>query len=151
MREKEFPPLIPNGFKDIKETDLHKEFVAPFNQGEDHRTNLLIDFNRFLNEFKALGLTAEVWIDGSFTTFAPDPSDIDVVFYFAINDIDTLSGEKRIKYERLFQSRKFIKNLYHVEVHYAERNNPQEIAEWAKTFGTWYDNVTPKGIFRLYY
>jgi predicted nucleotidyltransferase len=152
MREKEFPPLLPNGFKDIFETDLHTEFVSPFTyQAEDYRNNLLVGFGSFLNEFKELNLTAEVWIDGSFATKAPDPSDVDVLFYFDLKDIAELKPEKKEKYVRLFNSRNFMRNLYGVEVHIAERNNEIEIEEWKKTFGTCYDNITPKGIFRLFY
>ena len=151
MREKEYPPLLLNGFKDIKEDDLHSEFVQPFNDGHNHRTNLLIDFGRFLNQFKALGIKAEIWIDGSFTTEAPDPSDVDVVFYFNPEEVDSLQGEKKQLFERLFTERKFIRNLYKVEVHYATKGNEDDYRQWQKTYGTFYDNVTPKGIFRLRY
>lgn len=151
MREREFPPLLANGFKDITEAELHSEFVAPFNHGHGHRTDLLINFGQFLNQFKELNLTAEVWIDGSFATTAPDPSDIDVVFYFKPEEVDSLEEEKKQKFERLFQSRKFMKNLYKVEVHYGTIGNDLDYQQWQRTFGTYYDNVTPKGIFRMRY
>ncbi len=151
MRENESAPLLVNGFKDITESELHTEFVQPFNQGHDHRANLLLDFIRFLNEFKRLGLNAELWVDGSFATFAPDPSDIDVVFYFDFNELELLKGEKEILFDRLFKSRKFMRNLYNVEVHFAEKNNETEYKEWQLVFGTYYDNIRPKGIFRLFY
>lgn len=152
MREREFPPLLAIGFKDITEAELHKEFVAPFNyQAEDHRNNLLIGFGSFLNEFKTLNITAEVWIDGSFTTTAPDPSDVDVVFYFNPQEIDSLEQEKKEKFQRLFTERKFMRNLYKVEVHYGTIGNELDYQQWQRTFGTYYDNVTPKGIFRMRY
>lgn len=151
MREKEYPPLLLNGFKDIKEDDLHPEFVQPFNHGHDHRTNLLIGFGQFLNQFKALEIKAEVWIDGSFATEAPDPSDVDVVFYFNPEEVDSLQGEKKQQFERLFTERKFMRNLYKVEVHYATIGNEDDYKQWQKTYGTFYDNITPKGIFRLMY
>ena len=151
MREKEFQPLIPNGFKDIQEQDLFNEFVSPFNNGFSHRKNLLIDFERFLNEFKTVEISAEVWIDGSFATYAPDPADIDVVFFLDFNEVNLLNIEKKQKYERLFTSRKFIRNLYKVEVFVANKNNEVETKHWMKIFGTSYDNITVKGIFRLFY
>jgi len=151
MRGQEHPPLLPNGFKDIREEDLHKEFVRPFNHGYDHRNNLLIGFGQFLNEFKELGIQAEVWIDGSFVTEAPDPSDVDVVFYFVPSEIDKLPAEKKEKFERLFKNRRFMKNLYQVEVFYGEIGNDADYADWRQVFGTSYDNTAPKGIYRLYY
>ena len=150
MREREYPPLLSNGFKDITETDLHKEFVNPFSDSvTDYRNDLLIGFDSFLNEFKSLNIAAEVWIDGSFATEAPDPSDIDVVFYFKVTEIDNLDSDNKEKFKRLFTNRRFIKNLYNVEVHYANRDNAKDYEQWQKTFGTYYDNVTPKGIFRM--
>ncbi len=152
MREREYPPLLASGFSDIAEADLHEVFVKPFTYGaEDHRNNLVIDFIRFLKEFKTIRLPAEVWIDGSFATHAPDPFDVDVVFYFDPRDVDALEGETKAKFERLFQSRKFILGLYKVEVHYAVKGNEADYAQWQRTFGTFYDNETPKGIFRLNY
>lgn len=152
MREREYTPLVASGFKDINEVDLHKEFVGPFNhQAGDHRNNLLIGFGSFLDEFKKLKIKAEVWIDGSFATEAPDPSDVDVVFYFNPDEVDSLKEEHKEKFERLFTERKFMRNLYNVEVHYGMIGNDLDYQQWLKTFGTYYDNVTPKGIFRLRY
>ena len=150
MRTEEYKPLHPNGFKDISEADMYAEFVQPFNNGREHRINLLINFGQFLNEVKELGLEAEVWIDGSFVTYAPDPSDVDAVFYFDGEKVNTLRDDKKELFDKLFQSRKMIKNLYKVEAFYAQRNDEREIREWSKVFGTYYDNKTPKGIFRLY-
>ena len=151
MRENEYPPLLLNGFKEIREGDLHQEFVQPFNHGYDHRGNLLNYFNMFLNEFKSLEISGEIWIDGSFATRAPDPSDVDIVIYLNSEQVAKLKDEKLAKFEKLFKNRKFIRNLYKVEVHYAQAGDELEYAEWEKIFGTYYDNVTPKGIFRLRY
>lgn len=151
MRGNEYPPLYPDGFKDIHEQDLHTEFVECFNIGKKHRTHLLIDFAQFLDQFKELNLTAEIWIDGSFATTAPDPEDVDVVFYFAPSEVDKLTGEKKEKFERLFQNRKFMKNLYQVEVFYGIMGDIEDYTQWRRIFGTCYDNTTPKGIFRLFY
>jgi hypothetical protein len=151
MREREFPPLLANGFKVITEAELHTEFVAPFNHGHEHRADLLINFGEFLNQFKELNLTSEIWIDGSFATTAPDPSDIDVVFYFKPEEVDSLEEEKKQIFERLFQSRKFMKNLYKVEVFYGMLGSDYDYNQWNYVFGTCYDNITPKGIFRMRY
>ena len=151
MSSREYPPLYPNGFKDIREQDLHTEFVEGFNHGKEHRSNLLIGFGLFLNQFKELNLTAEIWIDGSFATSAPDPDDVDVVFYFVPSEVDKLTGEKKEKFERLFLNRKFMKNLYSVEVFYGILGYTNDYLQWRNIFGTCYDNITPKGIFRLFY
>ena len=117
----------------------------------DHREKLLKSFGYFLEEFKKLDISAEIWIDGSFATLAPDPSDIDVVFYFNPSDINALDAKRKELFERLFMTRKFIKNNYKVEVFYGLRGSELDYQQWQKTYGTCYDNITPKGIFRMYY
>lgn len=153
MRDIEYPPLHPAGLKDISEEQLHPIFVDPFGSGQafDHRQNLLIRFGQYLNQFKKLGLRAECWIDGSFATQAPDPGDVDVVFFLDRLAIDQLAGDKRDLFERLLLNRKFMKAQYGVEVFYVADPDPADYQSWQHTYGTCYDDVTPKGIFRLYF
>ncbi len=151
MREHEYPALLPKGFKDINEEELFKEFVSPFHDGHEYREQLLNTFNQFLRRFKALGVMAEIWIDGSFSTYAPDPADVDVVFYFNFEEIDRLPENKKTEFEKLFSDKKFMRNLYRVEVYMARYGNEDDYKNWQKIFGTFYDNITPKGIFRMHY
>lgn len=153
MRDVEYPPLHPQGIKDIGEEQLYPVFVESFGHGQahDYRENLLIRFGQFINQFKQLGLQAELWIDGSFATHAPDPSDVDVVFFFDLTSIDQLEGDKRDLFERLFTNRKFMKTQYRVEVFYVADPGPLDYQQWRKAFCTYYDNETPKGVFRLYF
>ena len=149
MREKEYPPLCANGFQDIVEKDLHKVFVTPFTEGVEHRTDLLLNFVHFFKKFKRLGLSAEIWLDGSFATYAPDPADIDIVFFMDESAVMRLSDSQKISYDKLFSNRKFIKTLYKLEVFYARQNNADDKTRWQDLFGNYYDGITPKGIFRL--
>ena len=151
MREIEYLPLHADGFRDIVEKDLHKVFVAPFAEGVEHRTDLLLNFVQFFKQFKRLGISAEIWIDGSFATYAPDPNDIDIVFFMNQASITDLCDSKQKLYDKLFLNRKFIKTLYKLEVFYARQNNDNDIARWHDLFGHYYDGITPKGIFRLNY
>ena len=152
MREKEYTPLYADGFIEITEKELHKTFVEPFQgQANAHRTDLLLNFGQFWTQFKQLGLSAEVWIDGSFATTAPDPADIDVVFFMDAKVVLTLSKTKQALFEKLFTNRKLIKNLYKIEAFYADKYNEATYIKWQKDFGTGYDNTTKKGIFRIFY
>lgn len=153
MRDREYPPLHPNGIKDIAEEQLYPVFVESFGRGQthDYRENLLIKFGQFLDQFRKLGIGAELWIDGSFATHAPDPDDVDIVFFFDLVTVDQLEGDKRDLFERLFTNRKFMKAQYRVEVFYEVSTDQFTYQKWQRTFGTCYDDVTPKGIFRLYF
>jgi hypothetical protein len=149
MREKEYTPLYPEGFRNITEKELHKVFIAPFSEGVEHRTDLLLNFVSFFKQFKRLGLSAELWIDGSFATYAPNPADIDMVFFIDTNAIDNLPSSKRVIFDKLFSDRKFIKRLYKLDAFFAEQADENEKKEWRELFGNYYDGVTPKGIFKL--
>lgn len=153
MRDVEYPPLHPQGIKDIGEEQLYPVFVESFGYGQahDYRQNLLIRFGQFLNQFKQLGIGAELWIDGSFATQAPDPSDVDVVFFFDPVQVNSLSQDKKDLFERLFYNRRFMKAQYQIEVFYGTMSSALDYQKWQKDFGTCYDDITPKGIFRLYF
>lgn len=152
MRDREYPPLHPSGIRDIGQEQLYPVFVEPFGYGpaHDHRENLLIRFGQFLNQFRQLGVGAECWIDGSFATEAPDPDDVDVVFFFDPAQVNGLSQDKKDLFDRLFNSRRFMRAQYRVEVFYGTEGNALDYQKWQQDFGTGYDNATPKGIFRLY-
>jgi hypothetical protein len=64
--------------------------------------------------------------------------------------VDRLEGDKKDLFERLFLNRKFMKAQYGVEVFFVANPGPLDYQSWQRTFGTCYDDVTPKGIFRLY-
>ena len=149
MREIEYPPLHADAFRDIAEKDLHKIFVAPFTDGAEHRTDLLLNFVQFFKQFKRLGIAAEIWIDGSFATYAPDPNDIDIVFFIDTNALESLNGNKRVLFNKLFSDRKFIKRFYKLDAFFAEQSDEQEKTEWQQLFGHYYNGLTPKGIFKL--
>ena len=153
MRDIEHPPLHPVGIMDIIEDQLYPVFCERFGTGtaHDYRQNLLIQFGQFLDQFKQLGLAAECWIDGSFATHAPDPGDVDVVFFLDLTAIDQLQGDKRNLFERLFYNRRFMKAQYRVEAFFVANPGPADYQQWQKDFGRCYDDVTPKGIFRLYF
>ena len=82
---------------------------------------------------------------------APDPEDIDVVFYLDPTEVDELPKELQEKFSRLFLERKFMRNLYRVEVYYGIAGSEADYLQWKRTFETHYDNITPKGIFRIVY
>jgi hypothetical protein len=72
-----------------------------------------------------------------------------MVFYFNTVEVDALEADKKQYFERLFRSRKLVKSLYNLDVFYGERGSDANYNYWQRVFGTWYDNVTTKGIFRL--
>ncbi|MDQ3020399.1 MAG: nucleotidyltransferase domain-containing protein [Bacteroidota bacterium] len=148
MKEIEFPPLLERGFKDIISEEMNDIFVKPFSE-KSERNKITKEFQNYIELFLRLNVNSEIWIDGSYATKEPNPSDIDIVFFLEVKQVDSLSGEKEELFQKLFLEKKLIKNLYYVDVYYADINSDSEKEMWEIEFGTRYDKETPKGIFRL--
>ena len=102
--KREYPAILSEGFQQIGIWELDKYFLIPFGNNE-HRKKLIDRLQVYLNDFLALGIEAEVWIDGSFTTQKPEPEDIDMVFLLNRSDIDNLTGNKAVFFESLLLQR----------------------------------------------
>jgi hypothetical protein len=148
MQKKEYPPIIENGFQTITISELEDKFLNPFGDNT-HRRKLIERFKVYLNEFMAIGINAEVWVDGSFTTTKPDPDDIDIVFLFRKTDIDYLSGKKALLFESLFMDRDTIKTRYGIDVYFIDKDNASEIEQWIETYGFDTRKLNSKGIFKI--
>lgn len=148
MYKKEYEPLLENGFKQIGLWELDSLFLEPF--GENIQRKYLIDrLNAYLSEVSYLGLNAEIWIDGSFTTHKPEPEDIDVVFLFDASEIDSLDERKAKLFEDLFICRDVIKVRYSVDVYFIDRNDENEKQKWISTFGFNDRKLNSKGIYKI--
>lgn len=149
MSKKEYLPILKDGFKEIGLWELDNYFLNPFGEDNHQRKYLINRLQEYLNDFSSIGIEAEVWIDGSFTTFKPEPVDIDVAFLLDKNIIDKLPDRKAIIFEELLMDRSHVLARYSCDVYLVDRSSEEEINEWIKTFGTDYNNINSKGIFKL--
>lgn len=148
MSKLEYSPILNEGFKEIKLWELDKYFLEPFSEKEQ-RTYLINRLQEFLNEFRVLGIEAEVWIDGSFTTSKPEPVDIDIALLLNQSDVDSLDEKKAMLFDRLVIQKPHVLARYSCDVYLVDKNNKEEIEEWIRTFGTDYNNINSKGIFKV--
>ncbi|KAF0201720.1 MAG: hypothetical protein FD167_5687 [bacterium] len=81
----EYPPLLAEGFQDIKLDELKVIFLTPFPKTTT-RTKILRIFKHWIKGVKKLNVKCEIWIDGSFATEKVDPKDIDVVLFISSKD-----------------------------------------------------------------
>nr|WP_262902743.1 hypothetical protein [Flavobacterium hibisci] len=102
-----------------------------------------------MSEFFSLGLNAELWIDGSFSTHKPEPEDIDVVFLLDQNEIEHLNDRKQKLFEELFLNRENIKVRYLVDVYFIDRNDEIEKQKWITTYGFDTRKMNSKGIYKI--
>jgi len=95
----EYPPLLTGGFCDIAESDFERLFVTPFNSTT--RKELCAKFREWLQAVKAIPIPLEIWIDGSFVTYKPDPSDVDLVCVYNKDEADALDLDHAERFDRL--------------------------------------------------
>lgn len=143
----EYKPLHKAGFINIKDDQLSSTFIEPF-ENNTRREYLLERFYALTDKFKETGINAEIWIDGSFATFKPEPGDIDIVFIIDSEQIRTLSNDKkRILVE--LNNRMISKIRYKCDVFIIPQQDENAKSYWRGWFG-FSRNEEPKGIIRLY-
>lgn len=148
MYKKEYQPLFENGFQEIGLWQLDKIFLEPFNNKEQ-RKQLIDRFRAYIHDFQFLGLEAEVWIDGSFTTHKPEPQDLDVLFLLNANDVNALGEKKATVFEELLVKREHIKARYSLDVYFIDINDEEEKNKWILTYGFDSSNLNSKGIYKI--
>ena len=148
MYKIEYNPLLENGFKEIALWQLDTIFLEPFGENEQ-RKQLINRLNAYLNEFFYLGLNAELWIDGSFSTLKPEPEDIDVVFLLDVTEINNLKDRKLKLFEELFINRVMVKARYSVDVYYIDKNDEIDKQKWITTYGFDSRKINSKGIYKI--
>ena len=143
----EFDPIYPVGFHDILIDDMDDIFVLPFANNE-RRKYLTKRFKDFLEKFSEIGVAAEIWIDGSYSTHKPAPDDIDVVFLCDEHQVNKVI-DKHTLISELFDQ-KLSKIRYNCDVFLVRTNDTELIDYWRDWFSFSRDKK-PKGIPRINY
>lgn len=148
MYKKEYKPLFDKGFKQIALWQLDSTFLEPFEENE-HRKYLIDRLNAFINEFQFLGLEAEIWIDGSFSTHKPEPQDIDVVFLLDQKAVASLDSKKEQLFQELFMKREEVRVRYSLDVYFIDKDDVEDKQKWISTYGFDSRKMNSKGIYKL--
>src|SRR5437588_6461994 len=80
MRKPEFPPLLEPGLTEVTLDDLGRLCADSF-PGSKNRGYLVMRLREFVTVLQEISLDCDLWINGSFLTEEPEPSDIDVVIW----------------------------------------------------------------------
>ncbi|MDO7849315.1 hypothetical protein Q5H92_23325 [Hymenobacter sp. M29] len=145
--KRSWTPISPSGFHPLTEAELAAYFVDDFEaQYQPGRRYLLGRLAAYLHDLAALGLTMEIWLDGSFTTRCPEPNDIDLVVLLSYREVARLAHAEQIRLSFLLNERLRIR--YACDVYHADIGDAAERHRWTQQFATNHDN-TPKGIFTL--
>ena len=74
----EFPPLLGPGLHPFSWLELRAACVDAFPLSQT-RLEIFTGLEEVIRELQRLGITGELWLDGSFLTRKIDPDDIDLV------------------------------------------------------------------------
>ena len=143
----EYSPLFQPGFTDISIDQFQETFVEPF-EPADRRRYLSERFTALIERFQETSLSAEIWIDGSFSTDKPEPGDIDVIFFIDGIAANALSIESKNILTEL-NDRKLSQIRYQSDVFIVANQDANDRSYWRGWFGFSREEV-PKGIVRLY-
>jgi len=143
----EYEPLCSNGFCDIKESDLERLFVIPFPASKT-RNGLYNGFRDWLRNIRVIPVSLEIWIDGSFVTKKPDPSDIDIVCVYDGDEINALNDNDYNQLDALLWP-DAVKTRYGCHVFPILKGHTGCYDLWIKNFGH-SRKGEPKGMYRIF-
>lgn len=144
---REWPALLPAGIHAMDVEGIERRCVAGFLESNS-RPHIMSGLKRFIQFMQGIGIKGELWLDGSFVTEKPEPSDVDLVF---VPDPPTLQAAWKTNaqiLEALF-SRGEAKSLFLCDAYFCPPENADRLAYWRGWFGFFRDGVTPKGIAKL--
>jgi len=144
----EFDPIFPAGFHDITLDKLEEIFVDPFPENE-RRAYLTRRFRDYLTKVSEFGLKVEIWVDGSYSTYKPQPGDMDILIIYDAKEVNKLPVDKRPVLEELFD-RDLCKIRYSIDVLLCQAHDIDLRSYWRGWFGFSRDE-NPKGIPRVSY
>ncbi len=144
----EYPPLFPAGFHDIDRDKLGHYFLDPF-ADKNHRQRLVDGLFKFLSLLDEFSIDLEVWVDGSFSTTKPNPSDVDIFVLGSDNEISQLNADDQDRFRAIFTEYNETKIRYNCDVSFINSLYDDERSNGRGWFG-FTRNDEPKGIPRIW-
>lgn len=149
MAKQDFPPLLASGIHRLTMTQLEDLAVKAFPL-DLRRVELFDSFANWCNALRMLGIVGKLWVDGSFLTEKPNPSDIDCVS-FSLSMSRPITLQEKQQLDKLLDHNE-ASTLYHLD-YYMEQPTPQEEfhkeAYWKGVFGFQHDRISTKGFVEL--
>lgn len=144
MIKKDWSALFSPGIHPVT-TDELENLCLGNGCATSQRIELFGRLSVFLARLVETGLRAEMWIDGSFTTTNPNPSDIDVVVFLYHDSFAQMSHDARLAAGALLD-RTNAAERWGLDLNTATYGDFNKTAHWRGVFGFCHDTVTPKGI-----
>ena len=114
----------------------------------DRRLELFSRLVAYIQAITATGCRAEAWIDGSFMTANPDPSDIDIAIFIHQESLNSMVHDEQLALEAILD-RPIAMERYGLDLYVELFGDFHRAAYWRGIFGFCHDSITPKGIAAL--
>lgn len=126
------------GFDQLEEAVLSQP-------GRRRREELWQRFAAFLVRLQRIDCSGlDIWLDGSFMSAHPDPSDVDAVLWVPMDHADQCSDAAYTGLQAL-KDRPALRQRYGIDLYLGMASAADEEDRWARTFGTCHDGRTLKG------
>lgn len=147
MPKEDFPALLQPGIHQISLERLFSIAVDAF-PGNQQREQLYLNLSTWAASLRAAGLAGKLWLDGSFLTEKPEPSDIDFVLWHPQwRDPALDTPENRQQVELLFDHAR-AKALWNLDLYIEAPDDDSALhreAYWRGLLGFCHDRQTAKG------
>lgn len=151
MPKPSYKPLFPaNELVDVEIDSIDRVFVDN-RLDSPVRRRLTSQLRLFIGYLESLGLSSyEIWIDGSFSTYDPNPVDIDVVCFISKKTASSLTPERsdELAYFAGEEGRPYVRERWNIDFYIGDFDSLEERNYWKDRFsGDKYGGA--KGIGRV--
>lgn len=147
MSKTDWPALLAAGMHPMSLPELENKALQG-GLATDRRLELFSRLTAYLQAVIETGCRAEAWIDGSFMTTKPDPSDIDIALFIYPDSLGDMPQDAQIMLEALCD-RPSAMERYGLDLYVEYFGQFHRAAYWRGVFGFCHDDTTPKGIAAL--
>lgn len=145
LAKDDYPPILKPGIHHMTIDTIRDVFVSPLPEATSRLRTFSL-FDQWVSRLRQLNVTGTLWVDGSFVTRKPNPSDVDCVFWNP-SFVAPISEEGKIEV-RSMTDRASARAMFGVDL-YIETPLPEQKmareAYWRGMFGFQHDGKSAKG------
>lgn len=142
-----YPNLLPAGIHKISLNSLEDKLLKPFDEKRT-RAYLCNRLRELISELRKFKISMIIWIDGSFCSLKPNPSDIDIVIFFDTSQINLLDGTSFDNLLSFLNNRDILRARYGCDLFFEDMKDENRYHYWRSLFGFNQLNE-PKGFIQI--
>lgn len=128
-----YPSLLAPGIHKISLETLEQTVLVPF-QDKRTRSNLCNRLRALIQELETYQVEMIIWLNGSFCSKKPHPSDIDIVLFLNEEDLNKLSSKKYNELLSYLENRNTIRARYGCDLFFNTMSDEGRYHYWRSLF-----------------